>query len=283
MIFLAAAIICNLVMTFVMKHSESHSGNRYGITVFNYLTGTIMGYFMMEDKTLIINHFDGVFTLGFSVVNAAFFVSALLAIQACINKNGAPLTSTFNRMGILIPTVASAFLFGEIPTLLQGAGIGLAIFAIIYMNGGNAAEGRTQKGRKNTTLLLAAFITGGCVDLMSKLFDEWGQDVYKERFVFYTFACSLMIAVIVCLRKNRKVTSKDVLMGVMVGIPNQLTTLCLLKAVGQLPAFLVYPCYSAGVILAVNAVNLLIFREVLTRREYVATAIIALGLICINI
>ena len=119
-------------MTFVMKYSESHSGNRYGVTLFNYLTGSVIGYFQMDDKTLIVGGSDGIFTFMMSSIHAVFIVAVLLILQASINKNGAPLTSTFNRMGILIPTIASAILFGEIPSWLQIVGIGLAIFAIIY-------------------------------------------------------------------------------------------------------------------------------------------------------
>lgn len=281
-------------MSFVMKYSESHSGNRYGVTLFNYLTGSVIGYFQMDDKTLIVGGSDGIFTFMMSSIHAVFIVSVLLILQASINKNGAPLTSTFNRMGILIPTIASAILFGEIPSWLQIVGIGLAIFAIIYISGGKKdssepsaiAEGgqdTASKGNRHMILLFAAFIGGGCMDMMSKLFDEFGQDSYKERFVFYGFVISSVIALVLCLVKNRHVTPKDMLMGVMLGVPNQLTILFQLKAVGELPAYLVYPCFSAGVILAVNVVNVIVFREVLSKREYIATGIIALGLICINI
>ena len=58
MFYLAIAILCSLTMTFVMKYSESHSGNRYGVTLFNYLTGSVIGYFQMDDKTLIVGGSD---------------------------------------------------------------------------------------------------------------------------------------------------------------------------------------------------------------------------------
>lgn len=279
MFYLAIAILCSLTMTFVMKYSESHSGNRYGVTLFNYLTGSVIGYFQMSDRTLLIGGSEGTFTLGMSFIHAIIIVSALIILQASINKNGAPLTSTFNRMGILVPTIASAFLFGEIPSWLQTVGIGLAIFAIIYISGGKSES----KGHRHMILLFAAFLGGGCMDMMTKLFDEFGPDGHKERFVFYAFVISSVLALILCLVKNRHIAVKDMLMGVMLGIPNQLTILFQLKAVGELPAYLVYPCFSAGVILAVNVVNVIVFREVLSKREYIATGIIALGLIFINI
>ena len=293
MFYLIVAILCSLIMTFVMKYSESHSGNRYGVTLFNYLTGSLIGYLQMNDRQLFINSSEGIFTLGMAALQAIFIVSVLLVLQVSINKNGAPLTSTFNKMGILIPTIGSAVLFGEIPSLIQVVGTVLAIFAIIYISGGSkkserselpaAASTKSTGGERQMILLFAAFIGGGCLDFISKLFDEFGEDSYKERFVFYGFAISSLMALVLCFMKNRHITWKDMLMGVMLGIPNQFNILFLLKAVGELPAYLVYPCYSAGVILAVNVVNVIVFREVLSKREYIATGIIALGLIFINI
>lgn len=293
MFYLIVAILCSLIMTFVMKYSESHSGNRYGVTLFNYITGALIGYLQMNDRQLFIKSSEGFFTLGMAALQAIFIVSVLLVLQASINKNGAPLTSTFNRMGILIPTIGSAILFGEIPSWIQIVGIGLAIFAIIYISGGAKKESASEAlaaansvgtgSERHMILLFSAFIGGGCLDFISKLFDEFGEDSYKERFVFYGFVISSLMALVLCLVKNRNITWKDMLMGVMLGVPNQLNILFLLKAVGELPAYLVYPCYSAGVILAVNVVNVIVFREVLSKREYIATGIIALGLIFINI
>ena len=178
-------------MTFVMKYSESHSGNRYGVTLFNYLTGSLIGYLQMNDRQLFINSSEGIFTLGMAALQAIFIVSVLLVLQVSINKNGAPLTSTFNRMGILIPTIGSAVLFGEIPSWIQVVGIGLAIFAIIYISGGSKKSGETAAlaaansagtgSERHMVLLFSAFIGGGCLDFISKLFDEFGEDSYKER------------------------------------------------------------------------------------------------------
>ena len=53
-----------------------------------------------------------------------------------MGKNGTPISTTFNRLGVLIPTVFSILLFGERPQIVQIAGIALAVSAIIYINSG---------------------------------------------------------------------------------------------------------------------------------------------------
>lgn len=289
MIFLLSAIAANTVMTFVMRYSETHSGNRYAVTMFNYLTGIIISFLTLGNKTLYFPTPEGRFALGLALVNAVLFVGCLLCIQYNINKNGAPLATTFNRLGILIPTIASVFLFHEIPKTVQTVGLAFAVFAIIYINGGKktkeeSVEGGAAAGKTSSAAaLILLFVLGGCVDLTSKVYGVFGDSSLQEHFVFYTFVYSFAMSVGLLLWKNRRISLKDVLAGVLVGIPNQLTALCLLKAVALLPAFLVYPVYSAAVILVVNVINLAVFREKLSRREYQATGIIALALVLINL
>ena len=113
MAYLLTAIGVNLCMTFLMRYSEHHDGNRYALNIWNYITGTLISFFMLEDKTLVL-HSDLLSVIS-GILNGIGFVAALIFIQLSIRRNGAPLTTTFNRLGILIPTILSALLFLEIP------------------------------------------------------------------------------------------------------------------------------------------------------------------------
>ena len=42
-------------MTFLMRYSEHHDGNRYALNIWNYITGTLISFFMLEDKTLVLH------------------------------------------------------------------------------------------------------------------------------------------------------------------------------------------------------------------------------------
>ena len=159
MIFLVAAIGANVCMTFLMRYSETHQGNRYALNIWNYLTGTIVSFFLLEDKSRLLVD-DGGVTFLLSAVNGILFVAAMVMIQKSILKNGAPLTTTFNRLGILIPTVFSAILFGEIPGGVQILGLLLCVFAIVYMN-----TGKKEERPAFAAGLVLIFILGGIVVL----------------------------------------------------------------------------------------------------------------------
>lgn len=277
MIFLAAAIGANVCMTFLMKYSETHQGNRYALNIWNYLTGTIVSFLLLKDKSRLIVR-DGGVTLGLAAFNGILFVAALVMIQKSILRNGAPLTTTFNRLGILIPTVFSAVLFGEIPEGVQVLGLLLCVFAIIYMN-----TGKEEERPAFAAGLLLIFILGGMVDFMSKIYSRYFGGENQKYFVLYTFLSACIVSTVMFFRQKQKMRLQDVLIGIGVGIPNQLTTLFILWSSMKLPAYIVYPTYSAGLILLVNIINFVVFREKLSRRQYAATGLIGAGLICINI
>lgn len=277
MIYLAGAIASNICMTFVMKYSESHGGNRYALNIWNYLAGTIFSFLLLESKFMLFTNGDG-FTLGLSTFNGLLYVLGLIAMQVSIARNGAPLTATFTKLGILIPTIVSALLFAEIPGTLQIIGLSFSIFAIIYMNGGAKEE------RPSFMLgLILNFLIGGTVDTISKIYSRGHNSEQQTIFVMYTFLFALLVSTFFFLRSKTKMSCKDALFGICCGIPNQLTTLFLLRAASGLPAYIVYPTCSAGVILFVNIINYLVFKEKLTKRQYAATGFIGLALIFLNL
>lgn len=278
MIYLAGAVAANLCMTFLMKYSESHGGNRYALNIWNYLAGTIFSYFLLSDKSTLILSGDHNITLGVGIINGILYVLSLVLIQFSIRRNGAPLTSTFSRLGIVIPTILAALCFKEIPGVLQITGLILAILAIVYMNLGDKEELPSFR-----TGLIVIFLLGGIVDFISKVYGMYYDANAQTYFVMYTFFFAMVVSIILFLRDKNKMSVQDIAIGIGVGIPNQLTALLTLKAAAKLPAYIVFPTYSAGIIIFVNVINYLIFKETLTKRQYIATAIIGIALICINL
>lgn len=279
MIYLIMTIISNVAMVFVMKYSETHSGNRYAATLFNYVAGVALTYLLMDDKTLYYEGEGGRFAIGLAVLNALCMTSCMLLNQYSISRNGAPLSTTFNRLGILIPTILSMLFFRELPAMVQIAGIGLAVLSILYINGGEKEGSRIE----SLPALLLVFIIGGLIDFNSKVYGMFGDTRLQDYFVFCTFLFCTLFSAVLLLKKNPRIKMKDVIAGILMGVPNQMITYSMVRAVLFLPAYLVFPLYSAGVILGVNVINFLVFREKPTRRECIATGIIATALLLLNL
>lgn len=280
MLYLIIAVLSNTFMTFIIRLSEKEKSNRFNVNTFNYLFGGILAYFVIRKESVFSFNGDYIYTLLLAVVNAVLYIACLYLMQVNMKKNGAPLTTTYNRLGLLIPILVSVILFKEYPNQMQIIGCVLAIFSIYYINKKDKTDGNTSV---SPFLLIALFLAGGMVDTLAKIYGHFGSSYLQGHFIFYTFVFSFIFSLILSIKGIKNLSLKEILIGFFIGIPNQITTLAQLKAVAVLPAYLVFPAYSISVILLVNFVNFLFFKEKLTMRQYIGTGIIISALICMNV
>lgn len=279
MLYLIIAVLSNTFMTFVIRLSEKNKSNRFNINTFNYLFGGVLAYMVIRKETIFSYDTNYNYALILAIINAVFYIACLYLMQTNIEKNGAPLTTTYNRLGLLIPIIISIILFKEYPNTMQIIGCILAVFSIWYIN----RKKQNSIINISPSLLIAVFLAGGLVDTLAKIYGHYGNSILQEHFIFYTFVFSFIFSFILSLKSIKSLTLKEVIIGFCIGIPNQITTLAQLKAVTILPAYLVFPSYSISVILLVNLINFIIFKEKLSNQQYIGTGIIILALICMNI
>lgn len=289
MISLILAIFSNSAESIVVRLSEDNLHNRYAITMINYLVAVVMCLFFIDwGKGFGIGG-EYNLPLYLGIFNGVLFIAWLWLFQVSVRKNGAPLSATFTKLGVLLPTVGSIVVFAEQPGVVQYVGIAFALAAIVLFNlkpaegCGVAAEQNDMKGGGFSLLLIVILLIGGMADFNSKIFESLGAAELDGLFLFYTFLVAFIISVGLFLRNNRAVNKNDVKYGVLLGVFNQLTTMLLLWAVMSLPASVVYPVYSVAVILTVSLVNGIIFKEHFSRWQWLAMGLVCVALVCLNI
>lgn len=278
-LFLILAVLASSVLAIVLKYLNSSYA--YGVYFINYVTCALLAFITMQPKSL----YNGdLHPLWLGAIGGCFYLSSLAANGYSIHKNGAILSSVFTRLGVLVPILLSVALFGERPTLVQGLGVLLAVAAAVVMNG-LPGKGQTAPSAKSIYLipLVLALLLNGASDSMSKVFTQVGQRQDDGLFVFYIFLFAGLLTLILLIRERRPLTRRDLLFGALVGIPNFLSSRLLLAALTQLPAFLVYPSYSVGVILVISLVSFLAFGERLNRLQLGAMGMILAALILLNL
>lgn len=279
MIFLLLALLFSAVLALVLKYLNT--SRPYGVYFVNYLTCTALAFTAMEPKAL----YNGDLTpCWLGAVTGLVYLASLSANGYSIHKNGAILSSVFTRLGVLVPILLSVTLFGERPTLPQAVGVVLAVAAAVLMNGLPGKAERPAAGGKVYLLpLILTLLLNGTADAMSKVFTQLGRRQDDGLFMFYIFLFA-GVATLVLLVKNRQMlTGRDVFFGVLVGVPNFLSSRLLLAALTELPAFLVYPSYSVGVILVISVASFFLFRERLNGRQMIAAGMILAALVLLNL
>ena len=278
MLFLALAILGGSALSIMMRISEGRVKSKISMLAVNYaacmlLCGTYMGFDLAADTE------GSGRTLLLGVVTGVFYVVALLLMQLNIRKNGVILPSVFSRLGgLLVPLAAAICFFGESPTLLQIAGAVIAGLAIIAISTGN------EKASVGSFLpLLALLLTDGLASAMSTVYEKLGNIDLSTQFLFYTFATAFLICLVLILRNREGLGWAEILFGLSIGIPNFYASRCLLQALETVPAVIAYPTRGVACIVVVSLAGILLFRERLQKRQWMAVAAILVAVVLLNI
>lgn len=277
MIYLLLAILSSTAVAVLMRLSGKYSKNGMTMLASNYAMCTIAAGVLAGWPLLPAGEGLGL-TLALGVVNGGLYLAGFVLLRWCIGRSGVVLPATFQKLGVVLPTIAAMTIFSEAVGALQLLGIALAVAAILVMQEKQAGERITGLGG----LLALLFVCGGC-EVMSKVFEHWGPQALDDHFLFYTFAVAFLLCVVLCLVKRQGITLADVLWGLAIGVPNYLCAFFVLGAIRQMPAVIVYPTYSAGTIIAVTLVGLFCFREKLSRRKLIALGMVLAAVALLNL
>lgn len=275
--YLLLAILCSAMVSVGLRLSTNRVTYKMGMTATNYLSCLVVAIGYAGLSGLFPNDVELPRSLGLGALNGVIYLGAFLLFQFNIRKNGIVLASIFMKLGLLVPIVVSILVFHESPGVLQVLGFITAIAAIILIN---YEPGHAVKLRMELLLLL---LGGGAVDVLSKVYDEVGSAALADQFLVATFAVALLLSLVMMALKKERFGKYELLLGVMIGIPNFFTAKLTLRALETVPAVVTYPTYSVGTILVVTLVGVLFFREKLRKQQYIAIGVILLALTLLNL
>lgn len=303
MIYLFLATLCSASIALIFKYTEGSGTNRYAVTTTNYFvafsTSLLMiifkglldtlsfdpGFWSRLLKTLssdagVLSKADStLWALIIGSIAGAFFFLSFIYYQKSVRENGAGLSGTFAKLGILIPMIFSILLWRELPTALQWIGILLALISIVIVN---LSKKTRQMFEINLTLLML-FSFGGIAEFSNKIFQKYALNAYKDVFLFAVFFVAFLISLTYTRLKKSPVTKRDLILGLAVGIPNLFSSYFLILALDTITTSVAFPIYSAGSIVLINLGSLLIYKEHIQNKNKIAIALTLVALVLINL
>jgi len=283
MLFLLLATIASAGNALTMKFAGSRSDNRWALLLFNYLTATVLSALSAVRSGLAVGEV-GTRVCALGLITGVLFIATFALLQLNVRVNGATVSSSLFRMGAVIPMALSVVLFDEYPTLAGAGGIAVAVMATALLSiPSDTAPQSDQPTSATRGLLVPMVLAGGLADTMPKVFEVTGNPAHEEAFILTTFAMALAICLVMLLRAHERPQGVDIACGAMLGVFNFFSTDLMLRALMELPAYVVYTGFSMGVVLLTYAANALVMHEKLTRRDNVAIALVILALALINL
>lgn len=279
MFSLCCAVVSSSLVSIVMRLSSGRVKHNLGMLTMNYIVcallaglfGGFQGAFDLSDPQIGL-------TLAMGSVNGFLYLAGFILMQSNIRKNGVVLSSIFQKLGLLVTLVISVVFYREIPDLMQGSGFVIAIAAIVLMN--------YQKGGEKMGSgagLMAMLLCCGMADAMSKIFTESGVAALESQFLFYTFGVAMGLCFILMILNSQRIGLSEAVFGTLIAVPNFFSSKFLLGALESLSAVIVYPVFSVGSILVVTLTGVLLFRERLSKRQWIGIGLILVALVLLNI
>ena len=277
MVSLMLAMVSSMLITVLMRLSEGRRRNPTAMLAMNYVTCCLCSWLTAGMPNPVPAQEGVGMTLLLGVVAGFLFLGGFVFLQWNLPRNGVVLSATFQKLGVVVPTVMAILFFGETPRILQVLGILLTLAAIILM------QGKGDKGAGSLPGLIALLLCGGLADAMSKVYAQFGPKGLEDHYLLYTFFVALVLCVLLCMKRGERLTLRDALWGVAVGVPNYFSALFLLQALADVPAVVAYPTFSVGTIVLVAAAGAVLFREKLSRRKLCCLGLILVALVLLNV
>lgn len=278
MIYLILAVASSALVSIVMRISEKRVSGNVGMLAINYVMCTILAGSYAGSANLFPQTEGIGVTVGLGVLNGFLYLAGFVLLQISVKRNGVVLSSTFMKLGMLVPMVLSVCFFGEVPQVFQIIGFVLAVTSIVLIN----FEKEETSMEFKAGLLLLLLSCGGA-EGMSKVYEEIGSPALSETFLLYTFGVAFVLCMGLVIYRKEKIGKYEVLYGLLIGIPNFFSARFMLKSLETLDAVIAYPIYSVAGIVVVTLAGICFFKERLGKKQWIAIGMIMVALVLLNI
>lgn len=278
MIYLVGSIILTSYLTLSFKACERYGVNVFQAIVFNYITCVITGSIVNGAFPI---HAENIQTPWFrwACIMGLMFVSIFNVVAITAQRIGIAVASVANKLSLIIPVILSVYLYQETVAGWKAIGVALALVAVVltcYSPKKNTTGESVKKSRLIYLLPFILFLSSGLLDALinhvqiTYVTDENNNDYLVSSF-FSAATIGTLVLLIQYLRKKEVFAIRNVIAGILIGIPNYFSIWCLVHFLKQSPwqTSASIPVNNMGIVLFSSVVAWLLFKEKLSKINWI--------------
>lgn len=285
MIFLLLSVLSSSVIFVVFKLFHKFKINTLQAIIFNYFVACTAGI-LIDDRPFNPARipsepwFFGILILG--VLFICIFYLAALTTQ----RSGLSVVSVATKMSVAIPVLFGILMYNESTGLIKISGIILALIAV-YLTSIKKKEGITIR-KRNLVYPLMVFFGSGIIDTTIKYLESsYVAEVDVALFSSSIFGTAGSIGVLVLIfqafRGELKLSIKNVLGGIMLGIPNfgSIYFLVLALRSNGVESSTIFPLNNVAIVMVSTFLGILLFKEKMLLKNWIGIGVAILSIILI--
>jgi len=282
MVYLVLSIVCSVTVGVLFKLARRYQINLIQAITWNYLfaIGLSLMCFKPDFSTLSTAHLSPIYwALG--IIMPCIFIFLGLSVR----NAGLARTDIAQRLSLFISLSAAYFLFKENFDRYKEVAIVFGFAAIIFTM---YRKSDRISNKRSWLYLLLVFIGFGTVDVLFKMVSQITIIPYTTSlFIIYCIAFLLSISylLILVVRKKTKLQLINFFCGCILGIFNFGNILFYLRAhreMSENPST-VFAAMNMGVIIAGTLIGIFVFRERLSKWNYLGLVLALFSIILITL
>ena len=282
MIYLLISILISSGLFVIFKFFGIYKVDTLKAIFINYVVAFIFG-FASSSKSIPVTEIPQQSWFIGALVLGALFVSIFFVMAMTAQQNGVSVASIAGKMSVVIPVFFGVFLYNESVTLLKVSGILIALVAVYLSSVKKKNENKPTGGLLFPILL---FIGSGAIDTILKYMET--NFVAEDEIPIFSgslFAIAAFFGLLVLIYKNIKKPEpfgwKNVLAGVILGIPNYYSIVFLIKAL-QVKGFessTLFTINNVGIVIVSTIIGILFFKESFSTKNKIGVALAIVGIV----
>jgi len=291
MLYLIGSIVLTSYLTLCFKVVQKYHIEPFQAIVFNHFTCVITGSFFNGGFPIHRETFHEPW-FKYALLMGAMFITIFNIVGFTAQKIGVAVASVANKLSLVIPFLFSVYLYNEKITAFKIAGIIIALIAVVLTCVPANSNGAETKSRMLSPFLLIIvpailFCSSGLLDTLIKFVEQHflNEENYNNYLITaFAVAGSIgsVLLVFLLLTGRQKFSSRSIIAGICIGVPNYFSIWCLVKVLkanaGNSSA--VIPVNNMGIVLFSSVMAWMLFKEKLSVINW-AGIILSIGAIAL--
>jgi len=281
MIYLFISICISSFLFVVFKLFEVLKINTLQAIIINYLVASILGFYLSDipinlQQITQESWFYGAFLLGI------LFISVFNLMALTSQRNGLSVASVASKMSLVIAVLFGIVYYKESANYIKVMGIVLALIAV-YLT--SIKEEKKEVLKKSSLLFpVLLFLGSGFIDTSLKFIEtsyvrEGGVPIFSATIFAFAFLFGLLFFVVKIVKGDVQFHYKNVLGGILLGVPNYFSIVYLLKALSaeSMQSSTAFTLNNVGIVILSTLLGLLLFKEKLSAKNWLGVLIAIVG------
>lgn len=284
MINILITVLLFNILIIIFKFFNKYKIDNLQALIANYLTAGTLGV-LNSTNTFSIDYIINAEWLYHAIIVGALFIIVFNLYATGTQKVGIAITTVANKMSLVIPVAIALIMYPTNVSIWTFVAFILALLGI-YLS--STKNGKLTFDKQYIWLIVLVFVGQGIADSVFNYAQKNSIGTGESpAFFSILFLMAAICGVIILIGKSfkEKITFsyKNVIGGVLLGIPNYGSLIYFFKALDSsgLHPSVVFPIVSMGVVVVSAILGIVIYKETLSRSNWIGIvcSIIAIALI----